>query len=627
MCGIVVGLCFGKLNKKDEEIRQKLLRYFTTELMILTEERGKDATGAAILFNDGEFCGIKRGERVTDFLARFGESKDYYGSLLKIWRECEIERAARIFLGHCRQGTIGDKEENENNHPIKVGNLVGIHNGVIKNHDTIFQKLGCKRDGKVDSEAIFRLFEHFTNGGKEPFTLDMCQEVVNRLDGQFAVSLFNADNLEQVPIFRDGRPVELVLIKSYGIVFAISDNKFWKEVLYHYERLVHYNPELFGRSKMPSLITPKDNIDTKIMEDDSAVIFDLAREVTDKTKLEDLGEGRKMSRVHKIWQATTTTTAYSRKDNNYNYHNKSTHSTTTGSTGTEKKRRVFDNITRQYVVKVGDKVVEDTQPVILPIDEEEDDKDKKLVTGSATVVTRGTEDELKSTDKAEEQPGQKATIDDSTDYDKHDKTNATIAAVREAITMASEAGVDDDIIDVDCSVIEVDIVPTDPKMIEEAEKAYKDLPEKDRGYTDLEEVLDDISIKDVETMLDLGELVLCNRVKKAGWKAGYIAALKKNNSKDKDTEDKDRKREKHIAQLKCMVLVLSKFYNGYLGNNPSEEVRNFVQKKLAAAAVDANIDVPSLVALFNAYEKPFVQKVGVVVSKAQKDTQEMDHEG
>jgi len=102
MCGIVVGLCFGKLNKKDEEIRQRLLRYFTTELMILTEDRGKDATGAAVLFNDGDFTGIKRGERVTDFLAKFSDTKDYYGSLLKVWRESDINKNAKIFLGHCR---------------------------------------------------------------------------------------------------------------------------------------------------------------------------------------------------------------------------------------------------------------------------------------------------------------------------------------------------------------------------------------------------------------------------------------------------------------------------------------------------------------------------------------------
>jgi len=129
MCGIVVGLAFGKLNQRDEAMRQRLLRYFTTELLVATEERGRDATGAAILFDDGKYMGLKRGERVSDFLSVFGESKDCYGSLLKVWREHPSR--SRIYLGHCRAGTTGDKEDNENNHPIKIGNLVGIHNGVI----------------------------------------------------------------------------------------------------------------------------------------------------------------------------------------------------------------------------------------------------------------------------------------------------------------------------------------------------------------------------------------------------------------------------------------------------------------------------------------------------------------
>jgi len=41
MCGIVVGLAFGKLNKRDEDVRQRLLRYFTTELLIATEDSSK----------------------------------------------------------------------------------------------------------------------------------------------------------------------------------------------------------------------------------------------------------------------------------------------------------------------------------------------------------------------------------------------------------------------------------------------------------------------------------------------------------------------------------------------------------------------------------------------------------
>ena len=116
MCGIVVALAFGKLNEKDEVIRQGVMQYLTTELLIATEERGKDATGASILFDDGKYAGLKRGQRAADYLSIFGESKEWYGSLLKVWREHKTH--SRVFLGHCRAATVGDKEDNENNHSI-----------------------------------------------------------------------------------------------------------------------------------------------------------------------------------------------------------------------------------------------------------------------------------------------------------------------------------------------------------------------------------------------------------------------------------------------------------------------------------------------------------------------------
>jgi len=160
MCGIVGALAFGKLNRRKENGRQKMMRYVTRKLLLATESRGKDATGAAILFDDGNYIGVKRGDKASDFLSKLGKNKECYGGLLEVWKKCwkQDKLPVRVYLGHTRSLTQGPKEYNENNHPIKIGNLVGVHNGTIKNDSNIFRNLGCKRDGKVDSEAIFRLF-------------------------------------------------------------------------------------------------------------------------------------------------------------------------------------------------------------------------------------------------------------------------------------------------------------------------------------------------------------------------------------------------------------------------------------------------------------------------------------
>lgn len=35
--------------------------------------------------------------------------------------------------------------DNVNNHPIKVNEIIGVHNGTLENHNKIFTNLGCKR--------------------------------------------------------------------------------------------------------------------------------------------------------------------------------------------------------------------------------------------------------------------------------------------------------------------------------------------------------------------------------------------------------------------------------------------------------------------------------------------------
>jgi len=409
MCGIVVGLTFGELPEVEEKIRQKMLRCMTTELLLLTESRGKDATGAAALFDDGRYIGIKRGEEVTSFLSVFGNSKEYYGGFLKVWEKHPAP--VRVYLGHCRAGTGGAKEDNNNNHPIKIRNMIGIHNGVVHNDKEIFENLGCKRDGEVDSEAIFRLFDHFTNHGKEPFTMDMIQEVVRRLDSFHTVCLFNADNPYQVPIFRDRRPCYLVFIKEWGLLFAISEPGFWATMRYRYERMANYYD-----AKMPSLF--RCTIEKKELPDDSCIIFDLTKGVEDDTVIDDLGEYSKILRTNKIWQKPTTTytrgTDYQRNTCGYKPGSGNNNSDSDDSTRA-KKRRVFDRLEKKYVIKQGDKVLKDDSSITIDVDNcgDNDDDDDSETGGSEdnTIHTPVTTDF-----EEQENLGTKADKTDLTEY-------------------------------------------------------------------------------------------------------------------------------------------------------------------------------------------------------------------
>jgi glucosamine 6-phosphate synthetase-like amidotransferase/phosphosugar isomerase protein len=72
------------------------------------------------------------------------------------------ERAAQALV-HVRDYTKGHPSIPANNHPVRHGPVVGIHNGIIVNDDEILCKFDCARSEPrmtVDTEAIMALAAH-----------------------------------------------------------------------------------------------------------------------------------------------------------------------------------------------------------------------------------------------------------------------------------------------------------------------------------------------------------------------------------------------------------------------------------------------------------------------------------
>lgn len=301
MCGIVGVLRYGELGNKDN--RMSAL-YLATLLLELTENRGKDATGVAALFDDGNFFGQKMAIRSTDFVGRFGGEDGHYDGLQTVLREYEAS-SLRTIIGHCRKKSVGGAFDNVNNHPIKTGNIIGLHNGTLKNHDLIFENLKCGRDGTVDSEAIFRLLQYYTKNCKDPFTLEMLEEVTRRLEGSFSILAFNANNPSQVVSARDGRPAEYCLIKPLKMVLVGSEEKILKAAIWNYNKLA-WNHALPGFQKLK-----ESDIETKMLPNDTIALFDLTREITPETKIADLYDTKDVPKmVDRIWKVPAKTTTY-----------------------------------------------------------------------------------------------------------------------------------------------------------------------------------------------------------------------------------------------------------------------------------------------------------------------------
>jgi glucosamine 6-phosphate synthetase-like amidotransferase/phosphosugar isomerase protein len=77
-----------------------------------------------------------------------------------------VPDGATELIVHVRDYTKGHPSVSANNHPVRHGPIVGIHNGIIVNDDELLAPHSCARAEPrmtVDSEAIFALAAHSRN--------------------------------------------------------------------------------------------------------------------------------------------------------------------------------------------------------------------------------------------------------------------------------------------------------------------------------------------------------------------------------------------------------------------------------------------------------------------------------
>src|SRR5918994_5615325 len=137
MCGIA-----GYSLSADSRVQRTLA---AQALLAGIAERGADAVGYGWRAQDGSVEVRKR---------RSGASQ--------LLDEVAVPAHASQVLVHVRDYTKGHPRIEANNHPVRHGAVVGVHNGIIVNDDELFAAHGLERDRTemtVDSEVIFALAE------------------------------------------------------------------------------------------------------------------------------------------------------------------------------------------------------------------------------------------------------------------------------------------------------------------------------------------------------------------------------------------------------------------------------------------------------------------------------------
>jgi glucosamine 6-phosphate synthetase-like amidotransferase/phosphosugar isomerase protein len=138
MCGIA-GYSLAPSSRLDRTLA-------TQALLAGIAERGADAVGFA---HRSPGCG-----------ASVHKQRSGASALLD---QISIPQSATEVLVHVRDYTKGPPTISANNHPIRHGAVVGIHNGIIFNDDELLAAHECARTEPgmtVDSEAIFALAAH-----------------------------------------------------------------------------------------------------------------------------------------------------------------------------------------------------------------------------------------------------------------------------------------------------------------------------------------------------------------------------------------------------------------------------------------------------------------------------------
>ena len=146
MCGIA-GYSLDNTSRVDRRLAAQAL-------LAGIAERGADAVGYAYR-TDGSVVVHKQQTGASALL-----------------EAVDIPSDARQALVHVRDYTKGHPTIAANNHPVRHGGVVGIHNGIIANDDDLFARHGIARhepEMTVDSEVIFALAHA---RGSQPDVLD-----------------------------------------------------------------------------------------------------------------------------------------------------------------------------------------------------------------------------------------------------------------------------------------------------------------------------------------------------------------------------------------------------------------------------------------------------------------------
>lgn len=243
MCGI-----FAYINHLTPKSRREILELLVNGLKRL-EYRGYDSAGIAIDAADQkDIAVVKRSGKVAALEELIQEQ-----SLTLAIEDCLESHCG---IAHTRWATHGEPSA-LNSHPQRSGednSFVVIHNGIVTNYKevkTFLTNKGYQFESQTDTEVIAKLIDHLYNQHKNSNFQELVEQVIQQLEGAFALCFKSRHFPHECVATRRGSPL-LVGIKtrrrlsSDHVPIMYTNNKATRGVVPSVPRVnshAHFQPE------------------------------------------------------------------------------------------------------------------------------------------------------------------------------------------------------------------------------------------------------------------------------------------------------------------------------------------------------------------------------------------------
>lgn len=224
MCGI-----FGVITGGDPAFSPRYLAYTVNHLFKLSESRGKEASGCAVL--SGDTIRVYKDAVPASQLIRSRQYKDLLKRAIQNNGSSPgnyVNRGRLAIIGHSRLVTDGSRESHENNQPVIVDGTVGIHNGIVVNTRELWRQFpSLKRRYDVDTEIILSLIRKFYHERGE--LVDAVKRAFGFIRGAASVAVMFNDSNHIVLATNNGSLYGCV--DDAGSVFIFASEKYILEML------------------------------------------------------------------------------------------------------------------------------------------------------------------------------------------------------------------------------------------------------------------------------------------------------------------------------------------------------------------------------------------------------------